>query len=112
MQIREIQRRTELFRRNAPPLALQNKIVILADDGVATGSTTIAALRALKQQNPQRVILAVPVAPPQVVPLLRAECDEIVVLKTPDPFAAVGYFYDDFEQVTDAEVLALLHSQE
>ena len=109
-QMREIERRTALYRRNRPAFALKNKIVILADDGIATGATTMAALRALKQHKPQRVILAAPVAPPQVVPMLRAECDEAIVLETPEPFMAVGYFFDEFDQVTDEQVIALLHS--
>lgn len=108
-QKREIQRRLDLYRRDRPPLALQNKIVILVDDGVATGATTIAALRALKKQGPRRVILAAPVAPHQVMPQLRAECEEVIVLDAPELFIAVGYFYEDFEQVTDQEVVSILH---
>jgi putative phosphoribosyl transferase len=109
-QIREIHRRVALYRRDRPPLDLQNKVVILTDDGVATGATTLAALRALKKQNPQRVVLAVPVAPRPVVPHLREECDELVLLDAPEPFFAVGYFYEDFGQVTDDEVIELLHA--
>ncbi len=107
-QLREIQRRVEMYRRDKPPLALENKIVILVDDGIATGATTFAALRALKTKNPARVILAVPIAPRQVVPLLRGECDEVVLLDTPEPFVAVGYFYRDFAQVTDKQVVEIL----
>ncbi len=107
-QMREIQRRAELYRHGKPPLALQDKIVILVDDGIATGATTIAALRALKHIHPARVILAVPVAPLQVLPQLRAECDELVLLDAPEPFIAVGYFYEDFEQVTDEQVVEIL----
>jgi putative phosphoribosyl transferase len=112
VQKHEIQRRMDLYRRNRPPLIVQNKTVILVDDGIATGATTIAALRALQKQNPQRVILAAPVAPPQVIPLLRAECDEVIVLATPEQFVAVGCFYTDFEQVTDEEVLELLNNSQ
>lgn len=107
-QQREIQRRLEMFRRDKPPLDLTGKIVILVDDGIATGATTFAALRALKNQQPSRVILAVPVAPRQVIAQLRDECDELVILDSPDPFVAVGYFYEDFEQVSDDEVVELL----
>ncbi len=106
-QQKEIERRLKLYRGARPPLNVQNKIVIVADDGVATGATTIAALRALRQRQPTRLILAIPVAPRQVAPLLRAECDELIILDTPEPFNAVGYFYEDFEQVTDNEVIAL-----
>ena len=109
-QVHEIQRRIEIYRHGKPPLALKNKIVILVDDGIATGATTIAALRALKHQKPARIILAVPVAPLQVLPQLRAECDELVLLDAPEPFIAVGYFYEDFEQVTDEEVIKILHA--
>lgn len=107
-QLHEIQRRIALYRGGKPPLSVRDKTVILVDDGIATGATTIAALRALGHQHPARLILAVPVAPPQVIPQLRAECDELVVLHTPDPFMAVGYFYADFEQVTDEQVVEIL----
>lgn len=107
-QMREIQRRAEMYRRGREPLVVENKTVILADDGIATGATTIAALRALKNANPARVILAAPVAPRQVVAELRAESDELVIFATPEPYTAVGYFYEDFGQVTDAEVLRIL----
>lgn len=107
-QLREIQRRMQIYRRGRLPLVVKNRIVILADDGIATGATVIAALRGLHTGNPRRVILAVPVAPRQVVPQLRAECDELVILDTPEPFEAVGYFYEDFEQVTDETVIRIL----
>lgn len=111
-QLREIERRANLYRRDRASLQLQDKIVIVADDGVATGATTMATLRALRRQNPARLMLAVPVAPRQVVPLLRAECDELIVLEAPEPFVAVGYFYEDFEQVTDEQVIAYLANQQ
>ncbi len=77
---------------------------------IATGATVIVALRALRVKRPRRVVLAVPVAPGAVVPQLRAECDQIVLLSAPEPFIAVGYFYENFAQVTDDEVLQILHS--
>ncbi len=107
----EIERRVKLYRGARPPLNIQNKNVIVADDGVATGATTIAALRALRQHQPARLGLAIPVAPRQVAPLLRAECDEVILLDTPEPFQAVGFFYADFEQVTDNEVIEILTAQ-
>lgn len=107
-QLQEIHRRAELYRGGQPPLHLAHKTVVLVDDGVATGATTIAALRAIRKQNPARLILAVPVAPAQAVPALRAECDELILLDAPDPFHAVGYFYENFEQTTDAEVVKIL----
>ncbi len=110
IQKREIRRRLELFRKDRPALALENKTVIVVDDGIATGSTIIAALRALRHSGPACLVLAVPVAPVQAVSQLRAECDELVLLDTPEPFMAVGFFYEDFEQVTDEEAVNLLHA--
>ncbi|MBI4674309.1 MAG: phosphoribosyltransferase [Chloroflexi bacterium] len=107
-QKREIRRRMEIYRKDRPALGLENKTVIVTDDGIATGATMLAALRAVKQQHPARLVLAVPVAPMQTVPQLRTECDELVLLDTPDPFIAVGYFYEDFEQVTDEGVIEIL----
>jgi len=109
-QLREIERREKLYRGDRAPLPLHDKIVIVADDGVATGATTQAALRALRQHNPARLTLAIPVAPRQVMPQLRAACDQVIVLDTPEPFEAVGFFYADFEQVTDQQVIDLLQS--
>lgn len=107
-QMQEIQRRIVMYRQGRPPLELARKTALLVDDGIATGATTIAALRALKRQNPARVVLAVPVAPRRVVPLLRAECDELVLVDTPEPFQAVGHFFEDFGQVSDTQVVELL----
>jgi putative phosphoribosyl transferase len=107
-QLQEVERRSALYRGDRPPLSLRDKTAILVDDGVATGSTTIAALRALGHSGASRRVLAVPVAPIQVVPALRAECDELVILDTPQPFIAVGHFYRNFGQTTDAEVIAIL----
>lgn len=108
-QVSEIQRRLLLYRRNKPPLDVKSKTTILVDDGIATGATVITALRALRSQQPRRIVLAVPVAPGASVAQLRAECDELVLLDAPEPFIAVGYFYRDFSQVTDDEVIAILN---
>jgi putative phosphoribosyl transferase len=107
-QVREIQRRAELYRRGQPPYELTNKTVILADDGVATGSTTLAALRALANHHPAKRILAVPVAPLITTQVLLRESDELIVLDTPEPFLAVGRFYEEFDQVGDVEVVDIL----
>ncbi|MCC7163943.1 MAG: phosphoribosyltransferase [Anaerolineae bacterium] len=109
-QMREIERRMALFRQNRAPPDLENKTVILVDDGIATGATVIVALRALRAMRPRRIVLAVPVAPGAIVSQLRAECDELVLLGAPEPFLAVGYFFEDFTQVTDQEVVNILRA--
>ncbi len=107
-QKREIQRRLECYRGKKPPPAVEGRIVILVDDGVATGATTKAALRALRKQNPARLILAVPVGPPDAIQRLEQEADQVVCLSTPEPFWAVGRFFLDWAQISDAQVVRLL----
>lgn len=104
----EIARRLIMFRKDRPPLSVAGKTAVLVDDGVATGSTVLASLRALRQQTPARLILAIPVGPTDVVARLARECDQAVVLRTPEPFWAVGRFYERFDQTQDAEVVDLL----
>ncbi len=82
--------------------------MIVVDDGIATGATVRAGIRSLRRTNVKQIVLAVPVAPPQTAELLRAEVDELVCLATPQTFAAVGAFYQDFSQTTDAAVIAAL----
>ncbi len=108
VQLAEIARRTQLYRSGKDPLPLEGKTVILIDDGVATGYTTLAALRSVKNARPARVVLAVPVAPPDTAEMLSGEVDEMICLLTPEPFYAVGQFYRRFDQTTDEEVIALL----
>jgi putative phosphoribosyl transferase len=104
----EIARRQARFR-NGQTLSLPDRsTVILVDDGVATGSTVFAAIRALRQLGPARLVLAIPVAPPDTVAVLRGMVDELEVLATPMIFWAVGAFYERFEQVSDDEVCRLL----
>lgn len=107
-QRQEIARRLEVYRQHRPPLDVQNKTVVIVDDGVATGSTMLAALRALRQARPARVILAIPVGPPETIQRLGLECDQVVVHATPEPFWAVGRFYTHFGQTSDEEVIELL----
>ncbi|MGV4982841.1 phosphoribosyltransferase [Streptomyces sp. NRAIS4] len=107
----ELHRREQLYRRGRPAPELRDRTVIVVDDGLATGATARAALRWLRRQSPERVVLAVPVASPQAADLLRGEADEVVCLHRPTVFLAVGEWYDDFDQVTDDEVLAVLHEQ-
>jgi putative phosphoribosyl transferase len=104
----EIARRRRQFRDGRALSLPERATVVLVDDGVATGSTTIAAIRALREQGVARLVLAIPVAPPDTAAVLRGMVDELVVLATPTPFWAVGAFYDDFRQVSDDEVLDLL----
>ena len=104
----ELERREHLFRGERPALSLAGRIVILVDDGLATGSTMLAAVTAVKQQQPKKVIVAVPVAAAPTCQALRAVVDEVVCGYTPEPFHAVGLWYDDFTQTTDAEARALL----
>jgi predicted phosphoribosyltransferase len=105
---RELERRERAYRGVRPPPDVRGKIVILMDDGLATGSTMRAATAAIKQQQPTRVVVAVPVASHATCEELRREADEVVCLVTPEPFYAVGIWYDDFSQTTDDEVRALL----
>jgi putative phosphoribosyl transferase len=106
----ELERRERLYRGDRPPLILSKRIVILVDDGLATGSTMRAAAIAVKHQDPARVVVAVPVAAPETCAEFRAEVDEVVCVATPEPFRAVGLWYQDFGQTTDHEVHALLEA--
>jgi predicted phosphoribosyltransferase len=96
------------YRGERPPLDLRGKTVVVVDDGVATGATTIACLREVREAGAASVLLAVPVGPPGTVERLRAEADEVVCLETPPHFVAVGQFYDSFTQVSDEEAMAYL----
>ncbi len=104
----EIARRLALFRRDRPPLEVAGKTIVLVDDGVATGSTVLAALRALRKQSPARLLLAIPVGPADTIARLTLESDQAIVLATPEPFWAVGRFYMRFDQTQDDEVISLL----
>ena len=105
---RELERREQLFRGDRPPMRVADSTVVLVDDGLATGSTMRAAVRALRQERAGRIIVAVPVAAPSVCAEMKAEADEVVCAATPEPFRAVGLWYDDFAQTSDAEVRELL----
>ena len=104
----EIERRQHAYRGGRPPQPVEGRVAIVVDDGVATGSTAVAALRWARARGAERVVLAVPVAPPQSLERLRAEADEVVVLETPQPFLAVGEWYRDFDQTTDEQVVEAL----
>lgn len=104
----ELARRERLYRGNRPGFQAQGRTVILVDDGLATGATMRAAIAALRQQRPARIVVAVPVAPPTVCQALGTVADEVICLLTPQEFLGVGRWYDDFSPVTDEEVRGLL----
>ena len=107
---RELERREQQYRGDRPPPDVRGRTVILVDDGLATGATMRAAVAAVRQQQPARVVVAVPVAAASTCDEFRAEVDvdEIVCARTPEPFYAVGLWYDDFSETTDDEVRELL----
>lgn len=107
-ELRELQRRERLYRGDRPLPVLEGREVVLVDDGLATGASMRAALMALRQYRPRRIIVAVPVAPPETVAELEGEADQVICLLAPDAFFSVGAWYDDFTQTTDDEVRALL----
>jgi putative phosphoribosyl transferase len=108
----ELRRREQLYRDNRPPLDVSDRVVILVDDGLATGATMRAAVRALQHQGPARLVVAVPVAAPEIYNEFHAIVDEIVCAQTPDPFFGVGWWYEDFAQTTDQQVHDLLASSQ
>jgi predicted phosphoribosyltransferase len=104
----ELARRERLYRGDRPPPDVRGRTVVLVDDGLATGATMLAAIKALKQQGLGRLVVAVPTASPETCDAFRAEVDEIICAVTPESFHAVGQSYDDFSQTTDDEVHDLL----
>jgi len=104
----EIKRREKVYRQGREPFDLKNKIVILVDDGIATGATMITAVREVKNMEPERVVVAIPVAPPETVEELKKEADEVVCLSQPKLFFAVGQWYQNFKQYSDEEVIKFI----
>jgi len=107
-ELEEIERRRKLYLGSRPHPELTGQTVIIVDDGIATGATIRVALRAIRMRKPRKLILAVPVAPTQSLDELRTEADEIVCLEDYDDFGAIGLYYSDFRQISDAEVIKLL----
>ena len=104
----ELDRRERLYRDDRAPLAIEDRTVILVDDGLATGSTMLAAATAVRKRQPRSIVVAVPVAATETCQAFRNVVDEVICAITPEPFLAVGAWYDDFGQTSDAEVHALL----
>ncbi|MCV7280963.1 phosphoribosyltransferase [Mycolicibacterium flavescens] len=104
----ELHRRERAYRGDRPPADIENRVVILVDDGIATGASMLAAVRAVRAQNPARVVVAVPVGPASTCSELAREADDVVCASTPPGFEAVGQVFEDFHQVTDDEVRELL----
>jgi putative phosphoribosyl transferase len=107
-ELKEIERRRALYLAHRAPEPVTGRTAIVVDDGIATGTTMRAALRGLRQRRPARLVLAVPVAPPETIDALRAEVDDVVCLMQPEFFGAIGCFYIDFHQLTDDEVVTLM----
>jgi putative phosphoribosyl transferase len=104
----ELDKRERLYRGSRPGPELSDKTVVLVDDGLATGSTMRAAVQAVREQAPAKVVVAVPVAPEDTCAELRGEADEVICVRTPEPFHAVGLWYADFTPTTDDEVRRIL----
>ena len=108
-EMRELQRREHLYRGTRPALDLNNRTIIIVDDGLATGSTMRAAVKALRQRHPKKIVVAVPVGARETCDSFKQDVDTMAVCAiTPTPFRAVGMWYQDFSQTTDEEVINLL----
>ncbi len=107
-ELKEIERRRALYLADRKPIAVADRTAIIVDDGIATGTTMRAALRGLRQRGPARLVLAVPVAPPDTIDELASEVDSIVCLLQPPALGAIGLYYRDFHQLSDDEVITTL----
>jgi putative phosphoribosyl transferase len=107
-ELAEIERRRQLYVGDRTRLEVNGRLAIVIDDGIATGATTRAALQAIRRRQPSKLILAVPVGPPDTIEAMREEADEVLCLEIHENFGAIGYYYDDFRQTTDEEVIDIL----
>jgi putative phosphoribosyl transferase len=107
-QLAELERRRWTYCADRPPVEVAGRTAIIVDDGIATGATMRVALRAVRRRNPSHLVLAAPVAAPETLTALKDEADETVCVLTPAGLGAIGYYYDDFHQMSDAEVTRLL----
>lgn len=108
LEVANLKDRRRIYSPIRPPVSPKSRIVIIVDDGIATGSTMLAAARAIRSQNPLKLIIAAPVASHSAVDLLESEANELVVLETPERFFSISQFYQNFPQVTDEDVMNLL----
>jgi predicted phosphoribosyltransferase len=108
-ETQELLRRELVYRASRAPVALKDQVVILIDDGLATGATMMAAIQATRLQAPSRIVVAVPVAPLETAEALRDEVDELICPLIPDWLISIGHWYSDFSQTSDEEVINLLH---
>jgi putative phosphoribosyl transferase len=107
-ELAEIERRRRLYLGGRDRISVKDRVAIVIDDGIATGATTRAALRAIRMRQPKKLILAVPVGPTDTIEAMRREADDVLCLEIYENFSAIGAFYDDFRQTTDQEVVAIL----
>ena len=110
-QLAEINRRNRIFRQARPKVSLAGRITIITDDGVATGATFKVALAAARHENPSKLIAALPVGPEDTIKALATHADELICLRSPSDFGAVGQFYQHFEQLDDEDVVAILREE-
>lgn len=111
IELAEVERRRDLYRGNRPPLSVSGKTIVLVDDGMATGSTMLAAIQALRTLNPRRIAVAVPVSSSQAARLVREKADDFICLSIPPWFHAVSQWYEEFPQVSDETVRQMLGAQ-
>ena len=110
-ELEEIERRAKLYLKDRPRAPIAGRSAIVVDDGIATGTTIRAVIRALRLKKPKSILLAVPVAPKEAIAALRAETDGIICLETPEPFYGISLHYADFHQISDEEVIRILEAQ-